>query len=113
MQNTSQPPGPLVQEALRLSCADCQVRDLERDLDAALKRRDAKEPANLRKVASQIVDRTKQDATALLAAGRKLLGDNDYEGAEARFESAVRSQNPSCPLCSCLMLIRTLCRAAG
>ena len=53
------------------------MRDLERDLDAALKRRDAKEPANLRKVASQIVDRTKQDATALLAAGRKLLGDND------------------------------------
>ena len=102
-----------MQEALRLSCADCQVRDLERDLDAALKRRDAKEPANLRKVASQIVDRTKQDATALLAAGRKLLGDNDYEGAEARFESAVRSQNPSCPLCSCLMLIRTICRAAG
>ena len=62
-----------MQEALRLLCADCQVRDLKRDKDAALKRRDAKEPANLRKVASQIVDRTKQDATALLAAGRKLL----------------------------------------
>ena len=104
---------PLVQEALSLSRADCQVRDLERDLDAALKRRDAKEPANLRKVASQIVDRTKQDATALLAAGRKLLGDNDYEGAEAQFESAVCSHSPSCPLCSCLTLIRTICRAAG
>ena len=90
------------------------MRDLERDLDAALKRRDAKEPANLRKVASQIVDRTKQDATALLAAGRKLLGDNDYEGAEARFESAVRTHRiPPVRCYSCLMLIRTLCRAAG
>jgi Ca2+-binding EF-hand superfamily protein/tetratricopeptide (TPR) repeat protein len=79
----------LVLARQRVTAMPSLVVALEKDRKDAEMRKGIKQRPSLKRVASKIVDKTKQDVMTKTLAARRLLGDNDYAAAESKLENAL------------------------